>query len=119
MTWSTLIDQQRVVEALRRTLESGRVAHAYLFHGPDGVGKRATALAFAQALQCEQNTDAACGTCLACSKTARMIHPDVHVLFPYPSDVDEHDVAARARRIVHIYDGRLTDSAPVPAGGSR
>ena len=31
----------------------------------------------------------------------------------------EHDVAARARRIVHIYDGRLTDSAPVPAGGSR
>lgn len=99
MAWSTLIDQTRVVDALRRTLASGRVAHAYLFHGPDGVGKRATALAFARALLCERGGDTPCDRCLACTKTTRMLHPDVHVLFPYPADVDEHDVAERLRRL--------------------
>ena len=97
MSWSSLIDQQRVIEALRRTLASGRVAHAYLFHGPDGVGKRATALAFARALLCERGGDAACDRCLACTKTSRMLHPDVHVLFPYPTDADEREVAERLR----------------------
>jgi DNA polymerase-3 subunit delta' len=99
VAWSTLIDQQRVAEALRRTIASGRVAHAYLFHGPDGVGKRAVALAFAQTLQCERGGDEACGHCTACTKVARMLHPDVHVLFPYPADVDEHEVAERLRRL--------------------
>lgn len=99
MSWSTLIDQQRVVEALRRTIASGRVAHAYLFHGPDGVGKRAAALAFAQAVLCERGDDEACGRCLACTKVSRMLHPDVHVLFPYPTDVDENEVAERLRRL--------------------
>lgn len=99
MAWNTLIDQQRAVEALRRSLASGRVAHAYLFHGPDGVGKRATALVFARALLCERGGDTPCDRCLACTKTSRMLHPDVHVLFPYPADVDERDVAERLRRM--------------------
>lgn len=93
--WSELIDQARVVEALRRTIAGGRVAHAYLFYGPDGVGKRATALAFAQTLLCERGGDDACGRCLACTKVTRLLHPDVHVLFPYPTDADEHEVAVR------------------------
>ena len=44
MAWNDLIDQQHVTDILQRAVESGRVPHAYLFYGPDGVGKRATAL---------------------------------------------------------------------------
>jgi DNA polymerase-3 subunit delta' len=99
MSWDDVIDQPRVTDALRRAVASGRIAHAYLFHGPDGVGKRAVALAFAQVLQCERGGDAACGQCLACTKVRRMLHPDVHVLLPYPSDADPGDVAERLARL--------------------
>ncbi len=87
MGWDWLIGQERAAETLHRALASERVAHAYLFHGPDGTGKRAAALAFAQALECERrapNETTPCGTCPACSKVARMLHPDLHVYLPYP-----------------------------------
>lgn len=98
MAWHSILDQERVVEMLRRALTQERVAHAYLFHGPDGVGKRAVALEMARALQCTEQTAEACEACRACQKTRRMVHPDVHVLFPYPNDVDESEVAERIRR---------------------
>jgi DNA polymerase III subunit delta' len=95
MPWSDLIDQQRVTMTLRRAIESDRVAHAYLFHGPDGVGKRATALEFAAALLCERASGDACGRCLACTKASRLIHPDLHVLFPEPKDTPVEEVRER------------------------
>ncbi|MFQ5568315.1 MAG: DNA polymerase III subunit delta' [Rhodothermales bacterium] len=104
MPWSDLINQHRAIETLQRAVAGGRVAHAYLFYGPEGVGKRAVALEFAKALQCEQGGTEACGTCRACTKISRMAHPDVHVLLPYPSDANLDDVAARLQRIAeHPY----------------
>ncbi|RMF60029.1 MAG: DNA polymerase III subunit delta' [Bacteroidetes bacterium] len=97
--WDHVIGQERVVTALQRAVDEGRVAHAYLFHGPDGVGKRAVALAFAQALQCEREGARPCGQCGPCEKVRRLIHPDVHVLFPQPGDADTDDVAARLARL--------------------
>ena len=89
MPWSRVVGQERSTETLARALASGRVAGTYLFHGPPGTGPRAAALAFAQALQCERRGRGgpegdACGVCLACTKTARLIHPDVHVYLPFP-----------------------------------
>ena len=87
MGWEWLIGQERAAETLRRALAAERVAHAHLFHGPDGTGKRAAALALAQTLQCTRRAPgetAPCGTCAACGKVARMIHPDLHVYLPYP-----------------------------------
>lgn len=104
MSWSTILDQDRVVDALRRSLSQDRVAHAYLLHGPDGVGKRAVAYEMARALQCpEPPTDAACDACPACQKTRRMVHPDVHVHLPHPwskeDERDEEDMGRRIRRL--------------------
>lgn len=99
MAWTDIIDQERVTTALRRALVHERIAHAYLFHGPRGVGKRAAALQLAQALQCEQDDVEACGACRPCRKVTRMVHPDVHVLFPYPKGTDSDDVAARIQRL--------------------
>lgn len=90
MPWSRVVGQERPVGVLARALASGRIANTYLFHGPAGTGPRAAALAFAQALQCERRgrpggpEGDACGTCLACTKAARLIHPDVHVYLPFP-----------------------------------
>ena len=53
MPFRDVIGQARAIGFLQRALMTGRVAHAYLFNGPSGVGKRAAALAFAQALNCD------------------------------------------------------------------
>ncbi|MEZ4699391.1 MAG: DNA polymerase III subunit delta' [Rhodothermales bacterium] len=97
MAWSSIIGQERAVDVMRRGLEQQRLAHAYLFYGPEGSGKRAAAIELAKALQCERDQPEACGECLPCQKVARLIHPDVQVLFPYPGDVDETEVAERLR----------------------
>jgi len=83
---STLRAQDAAVETLRRALRTGRVHHAYLFEGPDGVGKEVAAFGLAQALVCEKGGAEACGTCSACvravvdPKTRLPKHPDVVVL---------------------------------------
>ena len=98
MPWDQIIGQRRIVDALKRTHEGGRIAHAYLFYGPSGCGKRAVAMAFAKALQCEQPTPP-CGVCPSCTKVARMVHPDVQLMMPYPKGTDTHDVVARLQRL--------------------
>ena len=96
MAWSDLIDQARVAETLRQAVTRDRVPHALLFYGRDGVGKRAAALELARTLQCERGAAGeACGRCLPCTKVNRLLHPDVHVLFPTPKDVTTEDVRAR------------------------
>lgn len=90
MGWKDVIGQEQAVGVLRRALAAERVAHAYLFHGPEGTGKRVAALALAQALLCTQRgrdghaPDDACGACPACQRAGRLVHPDLHVFMPYP-----------------------------------
>lgn len=92
--------QETARRTLERALEHDRVHHAYLFAGPDGVGKELAAFGLAQALVCERRGETegglfggggppsfvACGACSACTRTVprgedrRPIHPDVVVL---------------------------------------
>jgi DNA polymerase III subunit delta' len=87
--FATIRSQPTAVETLRRALALERVHHAYLFDGPDGVGKERTAFGMAQALVCERRargSSDACGACSACARAVpragegRPIHPDVVVL---------------------------------------
>src|SRR5262249_22124496 len=80
--------QPTAVATLQRALTSGRVHHAYLFDGPEGVGKGLAAFGLAQALVCERRAPGsatACGECSACKRAVpradgRTAHPDVVVL---------------------------------------
>ncbi|MFZ5646181.1 MAG: DNA polymerase III subunit delta' [Bacillota bacterium] len=111
-----IIGHGEIIKNLRGALASGRVAHAYLFSGPEGVGKRTTALAFAAALMCNRPIDGAgCGECDGCRRVAREVHPDVLVIGPEGSSVRISQVrqmisgvqggAAMARWTVRIVDG--------------
>ncbi len=68
---------------LLQALKSQHIAHAQLFFGTAGSGNLAMALAYARYLHCEnvQETDA-CGECSGCKKHKKMIHPDMHFVFP-------------------------------------
>ena len=87
MPFSEIIAQDRALLSLRSALRRGALHHAYLFGGPEGVGKARAARVLAQAANCAGGTpgpaglrDDACGACLPCRKIAKGIHPDVLVL---------------------------------------
>jgi DNA polymerase-3 subunit delta' len=80
MPFRDLVDQDHAVLLLRTAVRTGRVAHAYVFVGPPGVGRYDTALAFAQLLNCEQADGDACGQCRTCALIASGQHPDVRVV---------------------------------------
>ncbi|HUT74489.1 MAG TPA: DNA polymerase III subunit [Armatimonadota bacterium] len=81
---SDLVGQEAPVGVLRAALREGRVGHAYLFVGPEGVGKLTAALLFAQALNCEARAgDAdACGECKSCRRFAHGNHPQIWRIAP-------------------------------------
>jgi DNA polymerase-3 subunit delta' len=76
--FADLIGHGPVVTLLRQAVRRGRVPQSLLFAGPEGVGKRAVALALAQAVNCPNAKDGdACGRCATCTRIARGQHSDV------------------------------------------
>ncbi len=104
MALEAIRGQDEAVALLRRAIESGRVAHAYAFIGPDGVGRKVTALAFAEALVGSG----------AAQRIARGLHPDVHLIQPTPPESNpKGSPAIRVENIREI--GRLAALRPAEA----
>jgi DNA polymerase-3 subunit delta' len=78
-----VIGHEWAVGALAHSLETDRVAHAYLITGPHAIGKTTLARAWAQALECT-GTPRPCGVCASCRQIARDRHPDVQVVEGVP-----------------------------------
>jgi DNA polymerase-3 subunit delta' len=74
-----VVGQDKAVAFLSRSLDAGRLAHAYLFSGPRHVGKMTLAQTLAQALNCEEG-DSPCGSCRSCHAIVSGNHPDVQVI---------------------------------------
>ena len=74
-----IIGQDRAVELLERSLETGSVSHAYMFIGPAHSGKMTLAMDLARALNCE-GEDKPCGRCGPCGKVTDLKHADVQVV---------------------------------------
>lgn len=90
MSWSSIIGQYRVKNILQRAIAEGRIAHAYCFWGPEGIGKDALALEFAKTLNCEQplirdGMAEACDTCKSCVQAAVIQHPNIQLVFSLPA----------------------------------
>ena len=72
-----------VLKALSGTVDSGRVPHAVMLHENDGGGAFPLALAFLQYLYCPSRSEGdSCGACPSCNRISKLIHPDVHFVFP-------------------------------------
>lgn len=83
MFFKEVIGQNAVKQRLIQTVREERVSHAQLFAGPPGTGKLALALAYAQYVACTNRQDNdSCGECPSCKKYRKLIHPDLHFVFP-------------------------------------
>src|SRR3990172_246416 len=81
MTFHDILGHDRPVAILKRALAQDTLAHAYLFSGEAGIGKKMTALALAAALHCgDLRENIGCGVCPSCRMAASLSHPDVHIL---------------------------------------
>ncbi|HET9110579.1 MAG TPA: DNA polymerase III subunit delta' [Ktedonobacterales bacterium] len=78
-----VIGNEHAQAVLERALSAGQLRHAYLLHGPEGVGKLTLAMAFAQAALCQRRQPGeseACGECAACRKVAHGNHADLTIV---------------------------------------
>ena len=97
MKFADIIGNKVASDALRSMADSGRVAHAMLFYENEGCGALPLAMAYVQYLNCRNPHDGdSCGECPSCRQMAKLIHPDVHCVFPVntgPKSSDDKPVS--------------------------
>jgi len=87
MNFAQIPGHKETIGNLIRSVREERVSHAQLFSGPEGCGSLALALAYARYVSCENRSPHdSCGTCKSCVKYEKMIHPDLHFVFPVIKD---------------------------------
>src|SRR5690554_1806596 len=116
MAFIDIIGQEAAIQIIRDELLSGRLHHAYLFMGKEGMGKKTLALQFARALNCKEEEADSCESCLCCRKIMHFNHPDVRLIEieeGYSIKIEQirelqKDIAFKpyeAERKVYIIDG--------------
>lgn len=76
-----VVGHESALALLKNSMKSNRLSHAYLFVGPEHVGKMTLAFNLAQVLNCEaEETEQPCGSCTQCQRIADRIHADVQIL---------------------------------------
>ncbi len=90
MLFKNIPGHQEEKTRLIRSVKEQRVSHAQLFLGSEGSGNLALALAYAQYIACEnKQMEDSCGECPSCKKYAKLIHPDLHFVYPVNKTEDE------------------------------
>jgi DNA polymerase III subunit delta' len=83
MNFNNIIGQAHAKQTLKSMVENDRMPHALLLLAPSGAGGLPLAMTYAQYVLCTNKTDGEpCGTCTACVKAEKMIHPDIHFSYP-------------------------------------
>lgn len=82
MSFKDIKGHATTIEFLKSALSSGRLGHAYLFIGPESIGKAMTARTLAKTANCQKGKTDSCDECPSCMKIDKSIHPDVNWLLP-------------------------------------
>ncbi len=83
MQFKEVVGHHKIKEKLIHTIKENRVSHAQLFLGSEGSGNLALAIAYAQYISCENKLESdSCGVCPSCIKFQKLIHPDLHFVYP-------------------------------------
>ncbi len=92
MQFATIPGLPETKEKLINAVKFNHLAHALLFHGPEGSANLTLALALAAFLYCEDRTETdSCGTCPSCQRMKRLVMPDVNFAFPVIAKEKEED----------------------------
>lgn len=108
MSFKDIKGHAPAIYALKQDLERKRVASSYLFLGPDGIGKRKTAIVLAKAMNCQKAGLDSCDSCPSCLKIEAQNHPDVHWVNATDTDsIKIEDIRQLKKEIgLKPYEGR-------------
>ena len=105
MPFRDCIGHQQSIGLLQSAVTHERLAHAYLFHGEEAIGKRLTAIRLTQALNCERPPEPdgldSCGICRSCQQIESLTHPDFFVIEPDPEQATQQIKIEQVREIEH------------------
>ena len=83
MLFKDIIGQAVIKQRLVQSVKDNRISHAQLFFGTEGSGSLALAMAYSQYIVCEQKQENdSCGKCTPCIKIQKLVHPDIHFVYP-------------------------------------
>ena len=111
-----IVGRKDLIERLISAVHAGRIPHAQLFWGPSGDQKLALAIAYAQYINCQHKIHAsdghdlggissdACGKCPSCIKFQKLVHPDLH--FIYPNNINGGTIKKDSRSLDYIEEWR-------------
>lgn len=100
MLFSSIPGLQETKDKLIKAINNNHLAHALLFHGPEGSANLKMALALATYVNCENpGENDACGACSACQKMAKLVHPDLSFTFPVPGSLIKDDDDGNGKKV--------------------
>ncbi len=83
MSFNDIVNQELAKKILISAIKENKVNHSYLFFGPEGSGKKLTALEFIKALNClEEKENRPCDSCSSCKRISKYLHPDMMSVSP-------------------------------------
>ncbi len=107
MSFKEIRGQRRAIRILQNEVAAGSISGAYLFIGPDGVGKNLTALNFAKLLNCKEGKIDSCDRCSSCRKIDRLSHPDLRIIEPEENSIKIEQIRGLKREAAcSLYEGK-------------
>ena len=100
--WKKILGHRKQIEQLAAALQQKKTAHAYLFSGIEGIGKKQTAIGLAQGLNCPDEKETPCGHCLSCQKIANGTHPDCTLIEPAGTSI-KIDVIRELKQKIYLH----------------
>lgn len=82
MAFNEIIGHSTIIRSLQNSLRKDKISHAYLFFGPDGIGKKLIAFSLAKAINCIDQDGDFCGFCDSCRRIENGVHPDLFFIEP-------------------------------------
>lgn len=101
-TFGDVIGREKITEHLQNAIRLGKVSHAYIFCGEDGIGKNFIADIFAAALQCEEQTGNPCGVCKSCMQAAGGNHPDIIRVMHEKAAIGVDDIRVQLNQDIQV-----------------
>lgn len=97
-----IIGHESIIQHLQNAIASGKVSHAYIFHGEEGMGKRTLAKAFAKTLQCEEGGILPCNRCKSCMQLESDNHPDIMWVTHEKASIGVDDIRIQVNSDIQI-----------------
>lgn len=108
MRFSDVLGQARALGIIQAYLEKSRFSGAYIFSGPEGIGKKMAAKIIAQELNCTGQVERPCGSCSSCLKIQKEAHPDLHIIQNGQSQIKIEDIRGILRQAnFRSYEGAI------------